>query len=174
MNILAFAATSSRNSINKALVSYAANLIDDSKVELIDINDYEMPLYSTDRERESGIPVEAQEFFQKIGEADALVISFAEHNGNYTAAYKNLFDWASRIDQKVYQGKPAILLASSPGPSGARNVLSLAKSSAPYFAMDVKADLSVARFYDNFDMENGRIRNTEVQEQLQAALAHLN
>ena len=174
MNVLAFAASNSRNSINKALVTHAANLIENSKVELIDLNDYETPLYNVDREGADGIPAAAQKFYDKIGGADVLVISFAEHNGNFTAAYKNLFDWASRIDQAVYQGKPAVLLATSPGPGGAGNVLGTAKGSAPYFKLDVKADLSVPSFYDNFDMENGRLTNSELQAQLETAISSLN
>lgn len=172
MKVLAFAGSNSHQSINKALVSYATTLLEED-VEILDINDYEMPVYSVDRESEEGIPKQAQQFYDKIGDADALVISFAEHNGFYTAAYKNLFDWTSRINQQVYQGKQAVLLATSPGPGGASNVLNTAEASAGYYGMDVKATLSVPGFYDNFDMENARISNTEIQSQLETALATL-
>jgi len=174
LKVLAFAATNSRDSINKALISYAARLLADEEVEIIDINEYEMPLYSVDREREIGIPEQAWRFYEKIGDADALLISFAEHNGYYTAAYKNLFDWTSRIDRKVYQDKPAVLLATSPGLGGASRVLRAAKESAPFFGMDVQADLSIPRFYENFDMEYDLVDNSEIQEQLRLALAKLN
>ena len=174
LKILAFAATNSRDSINKALISYAARLLADEEVEIIDINQYEMPLYSVDREREIGIPEQARRFYEKIGDADALLISFAEHNGFYTAAYKNLFDWTSRLDRKVYQDKPAVLLATSPGPGGASRVLRAAKESAPFFGMDVQADLSIPRFYENFDMDYDLVNNSEIQEQLKLALAKLN
>ncbi len=174
IKILAFAATNSRNSINKALVSYAARLLTDEEVEIIDINAYEMPLYSIDREREIGIPEQARRFYDKIGDADALLIAFAEHNGFYTAAYKNLFDWTSRIDKKVYQGKPAVLLATSPGPGGGRRVLQAVKESAPTFGMDVQADLSIPRFYENFDTDYDHVNNAEIQGQLELALAKLN
>jgi NAD(P)H-dependent FMN reductase len=174
LKILAFAASNSRSSINKALISYAARFLADEEVEIIDINEYEMPLYSVDREREIGIPQQAWRFYEKIGDADALLIAFAEHNGFYTAAYKNLFDWTSRIDRKVYQGKPAVLLATSPGPGGARRVLQVAKESAPIFGMDVQADLSIPRFYENFDMEHDLVTDSEIQEQLKLALAKLN
>jgi len=59
----------------------------------------------------------------EVLKADALLISYAEHNGNYSAAYKNLYDWASRIDAKVFQGKPTVVLATSPGPGGRRSTL---------------------------------------------------
>jgi len=130
-------------------------------------------LFSSDREEELGHPDLAKAFYQKIGEADALVISFAEHNGSYTAAYKNLFDWTSRIDAKVFQGKDMVLLATSPGPGGARNVLKAAETSAPFFGGNVKASLSVAKFFDNFDSERNKISSSEIDEELQKALAAL-
>ncbi|MFC3034385.1 NADPH-dependent FMN reductase [Pseudoalteromonas fenneropenaei] len=173
MKVLAFAATSSRQSINKQLVSYAATLVPNATVEVLDLNDYEMPIYSSDREAESGIPAAAQQFFSKIGEADAVFVSFAEHNGSYTAAYKNIFDWASRINQKVFQNKAMVLMATSPGPGGAQSVLGSAVGSAPFFAADVKGSLSVPSFYDNFDVEKGELRNAELIEKLQAIVAKL-
>lgn len=173
MKVLAFAATNSSKSINKQLVTYAASLVDGADVEILDIHDYEMPLFSQDREDELGQPELAQKFFAKLGEADGIIISFAEHNGSYTAAYKNLFDWTSRIDQKVFQGKPVVLLATSPGPGGANTVLTAATGSAPYFAADVKASLSIPSFFDNFDMESGALRNEELKQALTEAVNKL-
>ena len=131
MKVLAFAASNSRRSINRQLLDYAVSLLDGVEVEMLDINDYEMPLYSIDREEAGGIPDEAKAFYSKIGEADALVISFAEHNASYTAAFKNLFDWTSRFERKLYQGKPAVMLSTSPGPGGGKNVLATATSALP-------------------------------------------
>ncbi|MCK0069672.1 NADPH-dependent FMN reductase [Kordiimonas laminariae] len=177
MNILAFAATNSSQSINKQLVTHAAEMLasaqPDITTEILDINDYELPLFSIDRENQLGKPELAQAFFDKIGAADAVIISFAEHNGSYTAAYKNLFDWVSRIDPKVFQGKPMVLLATSPGAGGARNVLAAAETSAPHFAGDVKASLSIPSFYENFDMETGALSNEALATKLKDALVSL-
>ena len=173
MKLLAFAASSSSKSINKQLATYAASLVLGASVEILDINDYEMPLFSQDREDELGQPDAAKAFFAKLGQADAIIISFAEHNGSYTAAYKNLFDWTSRIDMKLFQNKPMVLLATSPGPGGAKTVLTAATGSAPYFAADVKASLSIPNFFDNFDSEKQVITNPALLDELQSALAQL-
>ncbi|MCH2056613.1 MAG: NAD(P)H-dependent oxidoreductase [Thalassotalea sp.] len=173
MKVLAFAASSSSKSINKVLANYAASLVDGAEFELLDINDYEMPIYSQDREEELGQPQAAKDFFQKLGDADAIIISFAEHNGTYTAAYKNLFDWTSRIDMKVFQGKPVVYLAASPGPGGAQSVLAAAVNSAQFFAADVRASLSIPSFYDNFDMESQKLTNAELEASLREAVAKL-
>ncbi len=176
MKLLAFAASSSSKSINKQLATYAAQQVkhdEGVEVEILDINDYEMPLFSEDKEAQLGQPQQAKDFYAKLGAVDAIIISYAEHNGSYAAAYKNLFDWTSRIDQKLFQNKPMVLLATSPGPGGGSSVLAAATGSAPYFAGDVKANLAIPSFYDNFDIENQQLSNPELQDKLQSALALL-
>lgn len=170
MKILAFGASNSPTSINHKLVTYAAGLLSEYEVELLDLTDYEMPFYRPDREAEGGIPEKAKQFYKKISAADGLLISFAEHNGSYAAAYKNLFDWASRINgAKVYQGKKTVLLSTSPGKGGAQSVLQQAVNSAPHFGMEVKATFSLPTFQENFT--NGL--NPEYKNQLVEALNKL-
>tara|TARA_R110002124_G_scaffold14345_10_gene64151 strand:+ start:2953 stop:3483 length:531 start_codon:yes stop_codon:yes gene_type:complete len=173
MKVLAFAASNSRKSINNDLIRYASTLLPDSDVEIIDINDYDMPIYSSDLEEAHGIPKAASRFLDKISAVDALMISYAEHNGNYTVAYKNLFDWASRKNREVYQGKPIIMLSTSPGAGGAKSVLSLAVESAHFFAGNVMASLSVPEFFKNFDRDEGVLTNPELAEQLEEILSPL-
>ncbi|MBB1314229.1 MULTISPECIES: NADPH-dependent FMN reductase [Aliivibrio] len=173
MKVLALAASNSSTSINKQLAVYAAGLVPNAEVEVLDLNDFEMPIFSEDKEKELGQPELAQRFFQKLGDADVIVISYAEHNGSYSAAFKNVFDWTSRIDMKVYQGKPVIMLATSPGPGGASSVLAAATGSAPYFAAEVKGSLSIPSFYDNFDMEKGELKNEALAEKLKAIITEL-
>ncbi|NHN36181.1 NAD(P)H-dependent oxidoreductase [Pseudomaricurvus alcaniphilus] len=173
MKILAFAASNSRKSINKDLIRYASTLLPDSDVDIIDINDYEMPIYNADLEEAHGIPESASRFLDKIAAVDALLISYAEHNGNYTVAYKNLFDWASRKNREVYQGKPIVMLSTSPGAGGARSVLSLAVESAHFFAGKVMASLSVPEFFKNFDQDKGVLTNQDMVRELEETLSTL-
>ena len=166
MKLLAFAASNSKKSINRQLVKYAASMVDGAEVEILDLNDYELPLFSEDREKELGHPELAKAFLAKIADSDALMISFAEHNSSYSAAYKNLFDWSSRIGPKVFQDKPMVLLSTSPGSRGGASVLAAATGSVPFFAGQVKASLSVPSFYENFDVERGMLRNEELKTKL--------
>lgn len=177
MKIVAFGASTSSKSINKQLAKYAGRLATEInpsiEVELLDLNDYELPLFSQDKEAELGQPEAAKAFFNKLGDSDAIIISFAEHNGSYSAAYKNLFDWTSRINQKLFQSKPMLLLATSPGAGGAVTVLAAATGSAPYFSGEVKASLSVPSFFDNFDADTASLTNTELDLKLKAAVQSL-
>ncbi|WP_421853471.1 NADPH-dependent FMN reductase [Marinomonas sp.] len=173
MKVLAFGTSNSKNSINKKLAFYAAQQINNADVSLIDIHDFEMPIYSEDREKESGIPQLAHDFYNAIGSADSIVMSFAEYNGSYTSAYKNLFDWTSRIDMKVFQNKPVLMLSTSPGPSGAQSVLAAAQASAPYFAASVIGAISLPSFYDNFGAEKGTVINETFNQNLLEAISKL-
>ena len=65
MKLLAFAGSSSRHSINKKLATYAAGLFENAEVELLDLNDYELPLFSVDREKLIGHPPIAKHFWKK-------------------------------------------------------------------------------------------------------------
>lgn len=177
MKLLAFAATNSRNSINANLVRAAATVIEaeispGTEIEILDLNDFEMPIYSIDREKADGIPDLAQTFYDKIGSADALLISFAEHNGAYTVAYKNVFDWASRIGS-VFQKKPLIVMATSPGARGGANVLALISGSASHLGAELKGSYSLPSFNDNFDTETKTITNAEKASELKATLSAL-
>ena len=171
--VIAFAASSSRRSINKKLVTYASGLLQDAQVEILDLNDYELPLFSVDREDELGQPQQAQAFLQKISQSDGIIISFAEHNGAYSAAYKNLYDWLSRIQPKVYQEKPMVLLSTSPGGRGGQSVLELALSQIPRFGGVIKASASLPSFMENFDAEAAAISNSEYGRQIEAAVNRL-
>ena len=167
MKVLAFGASTSKNSINKKLAAYAASLVKGASVDLLDLNNYELPLYSQDREVELGVPSNALKFLDKIQGADAIIISYAEHNGSYTAAYKNLFDWASRSAKKVYDNKKVILLSTSPGPGGAKSVLASATTSMPFFGAQIIGSLSISSFQDNFDNQTMKIKNDDLNNQLQ-------
>ena len=178
MNILAFAASNSKKSINKQLIIYASKLIDfANNIEIIDLNDYELAIYSPEREEKlissGGVPKKAKDFYSKIGQADVLIISFAEHNGSYTAAYKNIFDWMSRIDAKVYQEKPVIMLSASPGSKGASSVLKSAIDSADYFGAKLLGSLSIPDFNKNFDINTHKLTNKELINKLNNLLEKL-
>ncbi|MFT3793153.1 NADPH-dependent FMN reductase [Flavobacterium sp.] len=168
MKIIAFGASPSTKSINKGLATYATSLFQNAEVEILDLNDFEMPLFSVDREMTIGQHPLAQQFLDKIAGADALVVSMAENNGNYSAAFKNTFDWASRINVKVFQEKPMILMATSPGGRGGASVLGIAETLFPRYGGNIKATFSLPSFYQNFDIETGKISNPEFDQKLRA------
>lgn len=162
--IIAFAGSSSKNSINKKLATYAAHLFQNATVEVLDLNDYEMPIFSTDREKENGVPKLAIDFYTKITQADVILVSLAEHNGAYATAFKNIFDWVSRHNNKFFQQKPLLLMATSSGPRGGMTVLEMAKDRFPRHDAQLIGTFSLPSFNDNF--QDGKINNPELDQQL--------
>ncbi|MDA0750848.1 MAG: NAD(P)H-dependent oxidoreductase [Verrucomicrobia bacterium] len=170
MKILAFGASTSSESINRQFANFAANQIQNAQVTDLDLRSLSLPLYSSDEEQANGIPDDARRLFELIGDHDAVVISLAEHNGSYAAAFKNLYDWASRVEQKLWQGKPMLLLSTSPGPRGGATVMEAAKATFPRMGADLRASFSLPSFYDNFDVNQG-VLNADLAAQLQSAIA---
>ena len=166
MKILAFGGSSSKHSINKQLAAYAASMFEGGEVDLIDLNDYELPLFNVDREKMIGQPPIARQFLDKIEWADILVISVAEHNAGMTAAFKNIYDWASRQKKLVFNDTPMLLLSTSPGKRGGMSSMEAAKISLKWYGGNIKASFSLPSFNENFDKEAGKISNKELDDTL--------
>ncbi len=174
MKILAFAGSNSDTSINRKVATYVSTFFENNDIEILDLNDYEMPIYKAQREEHNGIPKLAYDFAQKIDEADLIILSLAEHNGNYSAAFKNLYDWVSRIpSRKVFADTPLFLMATSGGKRGGASVLEIAKNRFPFDGAKILETFSLPYYYEYFEEGKGIIneeKNTEFQEKLRACL----
>ncbi|MDM1294202.1 NAD(P)H-dependent oxidoreductase [Sphingobacterium sp. N143] len=169
MKIFAFAGSNSSTSINKQLVKFVLRSFNDHEIDLIDLNDYTMPVFSVDLEK-NGFPQEAHRFLEHIAESDVIICSLAENNRSYSVAFKNVFDWASRINVKVFQDKPMLLMTTSPGGYGGGNVMAEAQKFFPQFGAIIKETFSLPKFYENFDLNNGVI-NPEYSQVLDEKIA---
>jgi len=163
-NVIAFAGSNSSQSINKQLATYASSLVGDVQVTILDLNDFELPVFGVDLEREKGIPENAYKFLNHIKSSDGIIISLAENNGAYSAVFKNLFDWMSRIEGKTFYGKPMLLMATSPGGRGGQSVLEIAKSRFPRHDANIVADFSLPSFGTNFS--DGKIVDSDLDTEL--------
>ena len=148
--VIAFAGSNNKLSINKTLVVYTANKLTNVEVEVLDLNDFPMPIYGIDEEEEKGIPSAAHQLLKHIQSANGIVLSLAEHNGAYTTAFKNVFDWMSRIDGKLWKNIPMLLMATSPGGRGGSSVLGMAKSRFSYMGGNIVSEFSLPFFDQHF------------------------
>lgn len=151
IKIVAFGTSSSKTSINKQLANYAAQQIPNAEVNLLDLNGYEMPIYSVDKENESGIHPLALKFRAQLDAADGIIISFAEHNGAYSTAFKNIFDWISRGGPNIWGNKPMFFLSTSPGARGGQSVLEIAVGKIGRMTSGTIEHFSLPEFDKNFD-----------------------
>jgi chromate reductase, NAD(P)H dehydrogenase (quinone) len=157
-NVVAFGASYSRHSINKEFASFVANFIPNGLVTVVDLSEFDVPIYTPHEEEDYGIPEKVKVFDQLIQEADILVISLAEHNGSYTAAFKNLFDWWTRLRPKCVDGKNLIFTSTAPGPRGGMSVLEAAESRFPRHGGILLGTFSLPQFDENFDKKRGIIQ----------------
>ncbi|MEM7104811.1 MAG: NAD(P)H-dependent oxidoreductase [Bacteroidota bacterium] len=169
--ILAFGASNSKHSINKKFAAFAANKLENAEVNLIDMNDYELPLYSVDLQTSNGIHQNAMRFAEKIKQSDAIIISLAEYNGLHTSAFKNLWDWLSRIPSEtqwnIWKNKPMLLLSASPSKRPVNNVIKVSKQLFPHFGANIIADFYLPSFHHFFD--NNRITKPKYKEEFEIA-----
>ena len=169
--ILVFAGSNSKVSINKQLATYAASLIENVETTVLDLNDFELPMYGTDYENTHGIPENAHKFINLLKTTDGIILSLAEHNGAYATVFKNLFDWMSRIDGKLFFKKPMLLMATSPGGRGGLSVLEIAKGRFPFHDSNIIETFSLPFFGDHF--KDNKIIDEALNTQLKNAVSKL-
>ncbi|MCK0131508.1 NAD(P)H-dependent oxidoreductase [Flavobacteriaceae bacterium F08102] len=165
--ILAFAGSNSSTSINKQLVTYAANQLEES-LTILDLNDFNLPVFGVDLEREEGIPQAAHDFLAEIKKSDGILLSLAEHNGAYSTVFKNLLDWMSRIDGALWSEIPMFLMATSPGKRGGASVLEIAQNRFKFMGGNIVSTFSLPSFNENF--KQGAIINTDYKKLFKSAL----
>lgn len=176
MKILAFAGSNSSKSINKKLVIHTLSFFENADVTLLDLNDFEMPLFSIDREQHDGYPPLAHQLLAHIEICDLIVLSLAEHNNSYSTAFKNVMDWCSRVNSKFFQQKPMLLMSTSPGGFGGGNVMNAAKAYFPKCGAEIVDTFSLPVFHQHFHEEAG-ITDPELkkshQEKINRVLEHI-
>lgn len=173
MNIVAFGASASKQSINRQFALYTANQFADAVLEGLDLNHFPLPLYTVDLENETGIPENAIRFYTKLQTADLIVLSLAEHNGTYTAVFKNLFDWVSRYKSNMFAGKKLFLLSASTGARGGIGAMEAALSRFPRHGAEIVATFSLPNFQQNFDAEKG-ILNDVLRQRFNETIQQVN
>lgn len=171
--ILAFSGSSSAKSINQRLVTHIAGGLQGAEVTLIDIREYPLPVYSIDIEQNEGIPENAQKLRALFDTHDGFLIACPEHNGLPPVIFKNLVDWLSRMDGKVFQQKPVLALATSPGPRGGQTVLGILTQLLPRWGAEVVGTVSVGKFAEAFDGENNQLTDPALQQEVDDQLATL-
>jgi len=77
MKTLDFGASTSSTSINRQLANYEASKISGAEVTELDLQQFVLPICSSDEEEPNGIPAAAHDFKSLIESHDRIVISMA-------------------------------------------------------------------------------------------------
>jgi len=89
-----FAGSARKASTNKQLAASAASTAEKAgaKVTLIDLADFDMPIYNGDIEAATGLPENAKRLKQLFVEHDGFFIASPEYNSSFSAVLKNALD----------------------------------------------------------------------------------
>lgn len=174
VKVLAFAGSTSKQSINKQLVINAARIAaqNGAEVTFVDLNDYPMPFYNADLEAEHGMPENVRKFRQLMIENDVILIASPNYNHSFTALLKNVLDWASRSEtgtssRTAFQGKLFGLMSTSPGKGGGASGLNHLQD----VISDIRGTIFPRKYslplgYTAFD-DNGFIIDQNKQQELE-------
>lgn len=180
--VLAFSSSNSRKSINQKLLEYVVNEIMEHRVDIIQLTDYPLPIFSEDLEEDQDdYPLSLQMLRNVIASYDVLVISVNEHNRGPSAFFKNTIDWLSRIEYKFLKDRKIMLMSTSTGLNAAKASLDYTKDVLlPRFGGEIIESFSFPSFQDNFDEETNTIKEevlymglTEVVENFEQQIEKL-
>lgn len=126
--LLVFAGSTRKASFNRKLAQVAAAQARASgaAVTLIELADFDVPMYNADLEA-GGTPADVMKLKQLMFEHPAWVVCSPEYNGSYTALLKNTIDWVSspvkgdpvwQSGTRSFAGTVVGLLSASPGALG--------------------------------------------------------
>lgn len=162
-NILAFSGSNSSKSINQTVINYLGRTFN---VATKSLQDWDIPMYSSDREESHGSPQVIKDFIEELKSYDHVIVATNEHNGYMSAFFKNILDWMSRTEMKSLEGKNVFVLSTSPGGGGGATANASLSKIMGYFGGTVTENLTIGSFYDVFDLENQTFKNTEIQADL--------
>ncbi|MGG5818036.1 NADPH-dependent FMN reductase [Falsiroseomonas sp. HW251] len=158
LKVMAISGSLRKASFNTSILRMAAELAPDG----MQVNLYEglrnIPPYDDDLRTGSGYPPAVAAFRAMIKEADALLIASPEYNFSISGVLKNAIDWASRVPDQPFDGKPVAIMGAAGGAYGtARSQYDLRKILAGLNAMLLnKPEVLIGAAASKFDAE-GRL-----------------
>lgn len=176
--LLFFAGSSRKDSTNKKLAALAAKVARDAgeEVTLLDLKDFEMPLYNGDLEGEKGLPENAKRLKQIFTDNDGVFIASPEYNSSISPLLKNTLDWISRPHEKdeqslsAYRGKVAALGSVAGGAlGGLRGLVPLRMMLGNIAVTVVPTQVAISNGMQAFD-EQGNLKNEQQMQLLQATI----
>ncbi len=179
--ILAFAGSARAGSFNRKLVNIAVEGARQAgaEVTLVNLGDFDMPIYHGDLEDSEGIPQGALAFKKLLLEHDGLLIASPEYNSAFSPLLKNCIDWASRATEDdepalaAYRGKVAAVMSASPGGlGGLRGLVFLRMLLENIGVMVLPKQRAISKAYEAFD-ENGDLKDERERKGIHALAADL-
>ena len=179
--ILAFAGSLRKHSFSRRILKAAIKGAEAAGAEVtsIDLRDYPMPIYNPDDHEKNGFDENALKLQGLLTQHDGLLIASPEYNGSLPAVLKNAIDWASRPSDryarsKVFPGKVAAIMASSPGSlGGVRSLMHLRGVLSSVGVHVLPQEVAVTFAEDKFSGDGEEMIDEKMKEMLEALGASL-
>lgn len=119
VHVLAMAGSFRKESFNRKLLHAGVEALRKlgATVDVVDLNDFDIPVYSQDIE-DVGVPPGVEALKQRIAQADGLLFAVPEYNSSVPGGFKNVLDWASRGTDDPLRGKVGAIMSASPSGFG--------------------------------------------------------
>ena len=178
--ILAFAGSTRTDSFNKKLVKIAASGAreEGADVTIIDLRDFQMPIYDEDLERQEGLPTSARKLKDLMLTHQGLLVSSPEYNSSISGVLKNTIDWVSRqsdgeIPLACFKDKVAGLMSASPGGlGGLRGLVHVRAILENIGVLVIPNQVAISKAHEAFNLD-GTMKDTKQEQQVKKIGANL-
>ena len=181
VKILALAGSTRRDSFNGQLLQAGAEMARShaAEVTLVDLREFEMPLFDQDLESEQGLPENAKRLKEIFVGHQGLLLACPEYNSSITPLLKNVIDWTSRPAGEddpplsAYRGKTAAIISASPGGfGGLRGLRHVREILSNIGVLVVPKQFALSAAHQAFD-DSGKLADERHASQLEACISQL-
>jgi len=171
--ILAFAGSTRTDSFNKKLVKIAAAGARETGVDVtvIDLRDFQMPLYDEDMEKSDGLPSNVSKLKDMMLVHHGFLISSPEYNSSISGVLKNTIDWVSRQIEgesplACFKGKVAGLMSASPGGlGGLRGLVHVRAILENMGVLVIPNQVAISKAHEVFNLD-GTMKDQKQEQQI--------
>jgi chromate reductase len=181
IDILAFSGSTRSDSFNKKILKISVQGARDAgaNVTVIDLLEYELPLYDGDLERDGGIPSNGTKLKKLFLAHQGILLALPEYNSSFSAVFKNVIDWVSRPTPEeieplsCFKNKIAALTSASTGKLGGMRGLVHARAMLENInVMVIPTQVCVANAPTLFD-ERDNLKDKKLSQSLENLGAEL-
>ena len=171
--ILAFAGSTRTDSFNKKLVKIASigAREADADVTVIDLRDFQMPIYDGDLEIKDGLPSNAHKLKDLMLAHQGLLVASPEYNSSISGVLKNTIDWVSRqsegeIPLACFKDKIAGLMSASPGGlGGLRGLVHVRAILENIGVLVIPNQIAISKAHEVFNLD-GTMKDEKQEQQV--------
>jgi NAD(P)H-dependent FMN reductase len=178
--ILAFAGSTRTDSFNKKLVKIASTGAKEAgtDVTIVDLRDFQMPLYDEDLERQEGLPSNTRKLKELMSSHGGFLIASPEYNSSISGVLKNTIDWTSRQSDvespmSCFKDKVAGLMSASPGGlGGLRGLVHVRAILENMGVLVIPEQIAISKAYEVFNSD-GSMKDPKQEQRIKSIGANL-